>query len=65
MDPIDKFLKQYSYKFPLGSIDIYDDATIQLINLTISYSMQNVNSYYGNNSFTYYASTQFLCTKSS
>ena len=46
---------QYSYKFPLGAIEIYDEAEIQLTNLTIPYSMQNVNSYYGNNSFFYYA----------
>jgi len=48
---------QYAYKFPLGSIEIYDNAEIQLTNLTIPYSMQNVNNYYGNNSFSYYASS--------
>ena len=46
---------QYSFKFPLGAIDVYDEATIQLSSLTIPYSMQNVNSYYGNNGFSYYA----------
>ena len=31
MDPIDKFLKLYSYKFPKGHIDINDPQDVLLL----------------------------------
>ena len=43
----------YKYNFKQGAFDIPENSTISITNVAIPYSWYNINSFYGNNYFSY------------